>query len=477
MERLSNKIIKNNIKNNTNEIIFSLYMFLSIFLIPISILLNTKIYRILFVVFNIIFIGISYFKNKKIWIKKDILLILIVSVMFGIDFLLRRNSYTFTIYFDIAKCLILAGYYLFRIDDYKVVLRYLSLFSKVVLIVFAFDPLFGYFFTTHYMGYGYAIALPSFVAIYLYHFIEKKDGDLLYLIFCFVMTFVFANRTCFLCIMLLLLLTIKSLKKCFKNHDRLFNREKLIHCSIIIAAFVISFGGNYLIQYFKVKDNGIIENNSIVEDNLKELNTDDDNELIQSDGEYNVDEKNNTNKSQEIENKNDEKEEVTITTRSYTFDKYLQVLKGNFDRVFSDRFQLYDKSINEIKNNHLKKPLIFIFGLGSGYYMSKYDGVYTHFIGFDLFLEYGIIGLIVGIAIVIYCFKKYFSLSRYEDNSIYLFTTYCLVLSFPKLLLSSYFQKEMPFFLFVLMCMIVTVDKDKNNQIKKKYKNKMESKV
>ncbi len=449
------------------ELCFGLYFFLPFLFLPISVILGETFYKIVFVVINAFFVFISILKSKKLFIKRDLIAIGIFIFFFAIDFLFRKNTLTLSIYFALAK-VVLGCYYFNRITDYKKALKYLSVISKIVLAMFLFDPMLDYYFTTNYMGYG-SVMLPSFIAIYVYHILEKKDLDILLLIVSFVFIFVCANRTCLLAIGFLVLLTFRIILKDIKKNKRAFcfnsyfNKSKLSRLLIFIIIFGISFGVNYMVSknvkkalmpepVDVLKQSEIDDNNELNNDNGIGNNSSNSDTVTSNDNISNSDTvTSNDNISNQEINNNEQFEGPTKTKKnsySYSIDKYKQILKGDFSRLLSGRIPIYKKAISVIKNDVLNNPINLLFGRGIGYFMFVNEGVYSHLIFFDIFIEFGALGLVSFLIILGLCLYKY--KKCYKDYKIeYLILTFCLVIVFPKLLLSSYFTKELTLFIFI----------------------------
>ena len=506
---------KENIKKDLNVIILCLYIFLPIFFLPVSVLLGERVYKIVFLIFNILFVALSYYKNKKIITIRDIVLTIILFCLFLIDFLLRKNSYTMSIYYIVIRTILIPFYYFDRIENKKDILKYLSLFAKVAVVMFLFDPLLHYFFTSTYMGYGFSIMLPSFLAIYIYHFIEPKENDYLFLILSAIGIVVFANRNCTLAILFALVLTFGFIKERFKNRKKIIKNIKLNFKKIIIKNFTIigllalSFGINYAIvkiDYAKnnpivqpvdnTKNNSTTKKNDIDKNNVEgnKNNSDKNNDKVINDPSKETQNKstdissnngkeenknsgsNNTNISNNPSKNNNDKvtnnqssnvkteqkddkvvsngDDFDLNLRSYSFDKYFQVLTGKTDRILSGRIKIYKDVFTVIERDILSSPISLIFGRGTGYFMSLYKGVYTHCIFFDLFIEYGIIGSLIFLSLLVYCIFKFAKLYK-KDKNIYLLGVYFLTIAFPKLLLSSHFQKEIKLFLFIFLILSI----------------------
>lgn len=454
--------LKKIIWEDLNEIIFCLYLFLPLFLLPVVILSDLKIYKIFFIIINVILLILSTYKSRRIITKRDAIILSIIGTVFLIDYFFRRNIYTLSTYIDIFKISFIPCYYYNRVNDIKKVLSYLSIFSKLLMITFIFDPFFHYFYTDNYMGYGYALMLPTVLSIYLNHFVNKKEGDLLYILIGIAGIFVFSNRNCILTIVTAIILSFSFLKKefvCFRlnfkkglkpNYNNIIKKNILI-----IILLLVSFTCNYHIVKKSMISDFEFNNFIKIKDKMEESDS-------------------KTSKTNDIsDNQLVDNNSINLDINSYSIEKYKQFLSGNFKTLLSGRIEIYAKAIDVINNNVLAKPLSALFGLGTGYFRSINNGIYSHNIIFDLIIEYGFTGMATILLLLIYCIIKFIK-SHNDNKIIFLFGIYCLCLFFPKLLLSSYFQKEPTFLLFMLVFISmypINFDK-KNNKNKDNKENK-----
>ena len=458
------KTIKDSVKNDINVVIFCLYLFLPVFFIPVSVILGEKVYKVVFILLTLVLVITSCAKNKKLVSKREFFVGLILLVLFGIDFLLRKNSYTLSLYIVMAKTILVPFYFFNRIEKKTNILKYLSLFSKIAMVMFLTDPLFHYYFTESYMGYGYVIMLPAFLSIYLYHFIEPKENDYLFLTINVISTVIFANRNCILAIFFVFLLTLKFVRNKLKDRKKSFEKIKnnykkfAVKNLITIGFFVLGFACNFVVAKidYSIKhpnnpptpvvtptpvpsveptptSSGIVTPTPTIGPTATPALTP-------------------TPVATPTPVPTPE-DDFDLNWNSYSFDKYWQVLNGKMDRILSGRIGVYNNVFKVIRENILTSPISLIFGRGTGYFMSLYEGVYTHCIFFDLFIEYGIVGTILFLILLGYCIYKFKKLSK-KDKYLYLLAVYFFVIAFPKLLLSSHLQKEPAIFLFIILMLL-----------------------
>ena len=413
------ELIKN--KENLNEFIFVWYIFSFFIFLPIS-KFSIEIYRIVFIINTAVIFIMSYIKTGKILLKKDIILLFIVIGIFIIDFFFRKNEYTIQIYYEFIKRCYIPCYFFNRTTSIKSIMKYLSNISKIIILFYIWDPLLNYYFTGIYMGYGMSIMLPAFISIYTYCFIKKDKWDIIFLIFSFLAIFIFGNRTCLLAILFMIALSSPLLLRDFKRiiyNIRKKQHKKTNKYCVILSCFIIVV----VFAYFcPAPENTCIANFKKWINNISTGN-----------GSF---------------------------LKSYSLGKYEQMMEGNYSNLISKRTIIYPKAIELIKNDFYNNLDKLILGNGTGYFMSINEGVYSHSILFDLIIEYGIIGIGLFGSIFIYCLIKWIKKAKKEN---FLFGIFLLCLAFPKLLLSSYFQKETYLWLFLIW----VISQYANNNLKR----------
>lgn len=386
---------------NLNEIIFTYYMFSMVAFWPVGIWGGEIPYRIFFILNTLVLFVFSLIKNKKVLIKKDIILLIIVSGIGIIDIFFRKNNYTIMTYIKFFQDCYIPCYLFNRTNNIKNIIKYMAIFSKIIIIAYIFDPFFGYYFSGTYMAYGYSIMLASVFSIYIYYLIRKNNTDIIFLILGFIAIFIYGNRACVLSMFFMFILTYKLLIKRLGIGIRKIGKKRsefLKKTSIIFGIFIISFVVNYalIIQIPRLLENG----------NLS-----------------------------------------TICFESYSVRRYKETIEGIGGDITSGRLAIYSKAVGIIKDTYTRGIETLLFGNGTGYFRNINEGIYTHSIIFDLLIEYGIFGTILFIGLLLYCVFIWLKNSKTYK---FLFGAYLIGLVFPKLLLSSYFQTEGCLFLFII---------------------------
>lgn len=113
------------------------------------------------------------------------------------------------------------------------------------------------------------------------------------------------------------------------------------------------------------------------------------------------------------------------------------LLQFDLTRLFSGRFEIWQLAQNMIQDN-------ILFGSGTGAFQDRY-GFYSHNLYFDLMLQYGLIGLVAFLSLII---KSFYKIATSRDHAMLMgFLFFCLW--FPKLLLSLYFFKDIGIWCFL----------------------------
>ena len=421
MEKIKKYIEEN---ESINEFIFCWCICLVIWGLIVGVLFGNKIHFAFFLINLILMLGVSWIKNKKILLIRDIIPLVPILILFIIDYFFRKNNYTFDTYYILIRKCYIPYYFLNRTKNIKEIFRYFSILSKVSIIVFLFDALLDYHFTNNYMTYGFTIMLPAFFSIYFYHFIKKRETDYLYLIISLLGIFVYSNRTCILSVVCLLIFSSKMIIEEIKNRNKTIDKNelktKLRKNGIVLVLLIFSFCVNYSFLYIEKNHDMILANVRQTFKNIKE--------------DKNEDNDNFQNKS-------------IVTFKSYSLTKYKEATEGKKNTILSGRGKIYKRAIGVIKDDIFSNWSTLLFGKGTGYFRSINNGYYTHNILFDFIIEYGMIGFLFGVSILSYCIFQLFK--NYKDKENYMFGIYWLFLAFPRLLLSLYFQGETTFWMFV----------------------------
>ncbi|HRK61089.1 MAG TPA: O-antigen ligase family protein [Candidatus Omnitrophota bacterium] len=177
--------------------------------------------------------------------------ILIVTSLFSVDMLLRGNSFSNRYFYEFLYGPLVSVFLLSQVRDTKHLLFVYSFFSLLLFVLFCADPFRGYAVFGDYMGWGFSVATPAFMGLYLGARFLKMRWMFIFAGVCFFETLVYANRGAFLSIVFFLLLM-----ELFLN---VWNFNKMIKY-LIFSVFVLFLAGNiesiFLSGYDFVKNLG-----------------------------------------------------------------------------------------------------------------------------------------------------------------------------------------------------------------------------
>lgn len=184
--------MKNKSVRLDNELIFVFYLFSFTLLKPITTIFSSYSTLILLVITNLLIVT-SLFKNK-FKLKKLIIYILIFSfIWFSLEITLRFNGQTLNYIKDFYIYGLSTMYFLSKVEDFDRVLNYFVLLGFLSYIVMFVDPFIGYAMSETYMVFGFSV-LPSFTAILIgFLFLGIKSFSVISLL-AFIQLLVYANR-------------------------------------------------------------------------------------------------------------------------------------------------------------------------------------------------------------------------------------------------------------------------------------------
>ena len=230
---------KNRLKKHiTPELIFLVYFWGFAFLRPLIITFPEYSTAILILfAFSLLSISFLMTTRRKVIIKNYALIMLVLSVIF-FDVMFRMNSYTLNYLYDFVIYGIIPIHLISQISSFERVVNQFSIFSSVMFIIFASDPIFDYRVFNDYMNYGFLFALPSYMGIHIGRkYLGHKWMFILEIIslFCLV---IFSNRSVLLSLFLFIVtLEIIHVKITAKKLAR-----------IVLSSFVVVFPLIYIEQ-------------------------------------------------------------------------------------------------------------------------------------------------------------------------------------------------------------------------------------
>jgi len=187
---------ENKYKGYAAELVAAFYMNAFIILRPLIVSYSYRWEIILpLIVIPLAMISVVHrsFKIDVLLLRKLFALICVVTSLFLIDFLLRRNDYTWENYYSFLIYGAITGFLLANVRRYDQLLKYWTIFSIIAGILYIPDPFNHYTISGGYMNFGSGM-LPAFIAtviVFLYYRIKYIVP--LMIIF-FVETVVYANK-------------------------------------------------------------------------------------------------------------------------------------------------------------------------------------------------------------------------------------------------------------------------------------------
>ncbi|MCK5146214.1 O-antigen ligase family protein [bacterium] len=215
--------------------------------------------HVVFVLLLVYIFVINLLINKKLSIEKAGLLFLLFLAIFSFDSLIRSNSYTFSYLYQFVYAGLLPVIFLSKVKDVYKLLYYFAWFSALALIVFGLDPLNNFVIFTDYMDFGFNLALPAFLGLFIgYHFLRIKWMLFLVLI-AFLEAVIFSNRSVILTVVSFLLLYF-IINYGLKNKNAWYF---ILPLGSVVAIFSLNFSAVINYFYFLFSDRGYQSNNFI----------------------------------------------------------------------------------------------------------------------------------------------------------------------------------------------------------------------
>lgn len=218
------------------EYLFVIYFWGFVFIKPIlqNYPQNSTTILLLFSIIIAITFIIYALYNNDLGIRKSAALISIMFIIFMIDATVRNNPTSFEYLSNFAYRALLPVFILSKVRDTQVLLRAFVYMSILAFILFGADPLRGYPIFGEYMNYGFMLALPAFLGIFLgFHYFKIKWMITLEVI-ALIAIVIFSNRSILMNALLFIILYYH------KYGSRLI-KTQLVTISALFA-FSILFG-------------------------------------------------------------------------------------------------------------------------------------------------------------------------------------------------------------------------------------------
>lgn len=329
----------NDIKSlKINEFLFALYYFSFSLLKPIT--TNIQKHSTFVLLFFSIFIFIIWmYKNRNIALNSVLCIqscfLLILILIFLFNFLLYKNSLIILAIYNFVIYGLLPILFISNIKSYYHLMKYWSYISCFIGFLFLIDPLIEYRWSGGYMTFGFEVMLPAFAGTLILSLIyNKKYCFLLSLVFLLELI-IFANKGAIITAIVFFIYAIMFFSTTLHNNLK----------NVIILLLLL------LLYLYRIE---IIDLLIYISDIL------------------NFD--------------------------SYSLTTFRIMLGEKSDMVYDSRIIVYEKALNEIKNN-------IFFGLGIKGFEYEY-GFYPHNFFLDLTLSFGILGVIVFLIVLIISFYR-----------------------------------------------------------------------
>lgn len=235
-------------KNNENELLFVLYIFLFIIIKFFFKFDPTHTFAMLLIPSIIILLSSFIYNGRKsVVLKPQIFFIsIIVFIPFLLTIIFNNNSYVMNYLYEFIIYGLIPMYLFSRVKDINEVINIGGKFSIISFLLFFYDPLQNYYYFSDYMSFGLVCMLPIFLfSILSRKRLGKKKFFILEILSLFEML-VFCNRGSFLTAIIIEIVFFIIEETKDKNKYLFF---KII--SLIIAAFILIANVNnilFLIQ-------------------------------------------------------------------------------------------------------------------------------------------------------------------------------------------------------------------------------------
>ncbi len=304
------------------------------------------------------------------------------SGIFIVDAALRYNAYSFGCFYQYIYSGLVPMIFLSKIRNAKKLFYYYSCFSVVVFFIYMGAPFNEYGLFSDYMDFGLSFALPTFVGLFLFFHYFKVKWVIVLEVCCFLLLMIFANRGAFLAAIFFIFIYFLLLTTPFNAKS-------------IICRWFLPIGTLFAIVYVNF---------------------------------YTV-----------MEYLYNTTAEMGYNSRLISmFYQYLFV-DGDAASLSAHRLGLWENAIEMIGQS----PVI---GHGMGAFQASTFSTYAHNIFLDIFLSYGLVGLLTFCIILCYNMRRILKLTGAAKVLGLVFFS----LWFPVLLFSLTFFQSMGFWCFLV---------------------------
>jgi O-antigen ligase len=284
--------------------------------------------------------------------KKIIVIAFLVSLLYFIEIIFRKNDFISSIYYNFIIFGLIPMYLFSFIENKRKVIEYYSYLSILALLIYAYEPFNNYKYLSNYMGFGFEIVLPAFLGIYLLYKEKTKNRKyekskikrliiILLVVITIIFSIIFSNKGTMLSVLFFILV----LEFIYEKE----NKKKyliVIMCCLVIINFksIVNVIYNYCLEN-DMPTYSIITLNRMVNEDIS----------------------------------------FGLSGRDVIWANTLTLLKDNI-----------------------------ILGNGTGYYQQVSEMNYSHNIVLDILVQYGIVGFILFFIIIFKGIKKIFLIEKEE---------------------------------------------------------------
>lgn len=258
-------------KNNKNELIFVIYMFLFVMIRPVLLVITSSTLLLFGCVTAICYLSFIYSAKSKRNLNKCVIIVFFVVSIILFDWLIRNNGMQKEELYNFIINGIIPLFLLRNVRNYRAVLKYFCNFSIISGILYLMDPFMGYKLIGDYMSFGFSAMLPAFcgaVISYLY-FSNKK---MILLVICFLgEIFLFAGKSSSICAFVFMIVAYIFFNRQKKIRWRRLGIISLL--SIIVIVFrnnIIGFAMN-IVSKFGLYSYGLTTFKMILTGNKQEV--------------------------------------------------------------------------------------------------------------------------------------------------------------------------------------------------------------
>jgi O-antigen ligase len=178
-----------------------------------------------------------YQQRRLIYVNNGHLFLIIIIFLFILNFLFNMNENMFNYFYNFILLVLPTLLILAYVKDYGLLIRNFYLLSIIAILIYGPWHFFNNDLFANYMDFGFSIALPAMIGIFLY----RKNSQLKWVfvieIFAMFMLVVFANRSALLAIILMYL----SYPLLFKKQNTKIFFKYLISAAIITLIILVNY--------------------------------------------------------------------------------------------------------------------------------------------------------------------------------------------------------------------------------------------